>query len=165
MLFIIIAAAIFVMWEVYIFSDRWSEWPERIWWSIVAAFITGTGLMLLIFIFGYSLPKTNHYERVDIVSLQDGSSIEGGFFLGTGYIDGSMKYSFYEKSGEGFKLTQVDSKDTIVYQSKEKPYAMRESGCDGNWQWIAPCLYDSDIVTEIHVPAGSIKENFVLDTE
>lgn len=132
---------------------------------IAASFVIGCLWLFLSWSLGESLPHTTQYRNAEIVAIQDGSESRGAFFIGSGVIDGKQVYSFYEKSGDGFLLESVEARDVTVYQSSDKPYVVKESGCDGGWQWVTPCLFDKRAVTEIHVPAGTIKENFVLDAK
>src|SRR5690606_33477623 len=44
-----------------------------------------------------------------LIALKDTSSLQGSFFLGTGSINGEMKYTFYYEADNGFKLKQLDN--------------------------------------------------------
>lgn len=157
----IIVAAI-IVWFWWEESFGFFDWIVA---SLLCLFVLFFVWLGVLWVVGSSLPHTIQHENVEVVALQDGATTQGSFFIGTGFVDGKQVYSFYERSGEGVKLEQVDAKDVVVYQSASKPHIVRESGCEGGWQWIAPCVYDRNKVTEIHVPAGTIKENFVLDAK
>lgn len=155
----ILAIIIIIISIVTCIVDGWYEI------DLLAGGILATGLvwLCLSLIIGGTMPKTMTYENIDIVALKDNSSISGSFFLGTGTVDGEMKYAYYLKDGNGFKLESIDSDDVkIVYGNH--PHIKKESGCKSSWEWITPCIYNGDVV-EIIVPEGSIMNNFKLDAE
>ena len=107
-----------------------------------------------------------------LVSLKDGSSVSGSFFLGIGGVGEDAEYSFYEQDTDGkFHLEQVDADRASIVEYDGTP-KMTES-CDdyGDSPWLLtwPISYDSvdcydrDVV--FYVPEGSVKTDFVLDAE
>lgn len=62
--------------------------------------------------------------RKEIVALQDNMTIEGSFFLGSGYIEGELYYFYMEKKADGGYTAQkvyADSHCTI-YEDSSTPY-------------------------------------------
>jgi len=112
-------------------------------------------------------PITDTYK---IVNLQDNSATQGQFFLGSGYIDGTIKYAFYYKTDneEGYKLKVINSSNVIIkYSDTVKCLRHRQVKEDSFINWFAfDDLSDELYMTfEIYIPKNSIKQNFVLDAQ
>jgi len=165
MLVTIIFIIIFIISAIRICTEWYNDTFEKIAGVIGSIFICSLFWILSFLILAFTLPRTITYTNHSIININDNSSVSGAFFLGSGTVDGKMAYSFYQKDGNGAKLEQVNARDVIVYQDTEKPYIIRETGCTGDWQWIAECGYDSTVLKEIHVLKGSIKNNFDLDAK
>lgn len=104
---------------------------------------------------------------LQLESLQDNGSVEGSFYLGSGQIDGTMKYVFYYKDGEYYKLWQADYKYSSIKYSDEKPKAEVFIQKEVKGAFINN--FAIDFVEEptyiIYVPKGSIKQGFILDAQ
>lgn len=132
----------------------------------------GFMMTFLVFIFAaligggasYNLPHTYKHTNVDIIALQDGNSVNGKFFLGSGYLNGEPTYTFYTSENGGAKLSNQPAENVIVYQDTNKPYAVRETECVSDFKWLVDCPSSDDIV-ELHIPKGTIKSNYVLDAK
>src|SRR5574344_1763378 len=58
--------------------------------------------------------KTIKMKEVYVIEcLQDNSSTQGSFFLGTGQVNGIFKYAFYYKCEDGFQMNLVNYNDAI----------------------------------------------------
>lgn len=141
------------------------------WYSpILSALFFALGTILigipLAFLFNFLLsrPMDKHYmtERNNLAVLQDSVQTQGAFFLGSGVIGGTPKYTFYREDGTGKKLESVDASTVTVYEDTDKPYLIRQTDCKTSMTWLAYCFSD-ERVTEIHVPKNTIKQNYVLD--
>lgn len=153
---VVIALAIAIYWR-----EPLSFIPLAFVGSIVALIATGiTGLI-------FSEYYTS--EPRSLVNLQDGSNVEGSFFLGIGSVGEEMKYSFYAETDSGsYKLHSVDADRAEVVFTDGDPYYTAE--CyrpmfGKNWDFVqAAGCYDHKNVT-FYVPKGSIKTNFTLDAQ
>jgi len=101
--------------------------------------------------------------------LQDNNSVSGSFFLGSGYINGEMKYVFYYETDGGYKMKQIDYDKALIKYTNETPkvetyrevqtdafinkFSVYMSGCGCNNKNI------------IYVPKGTIKQNYNLDAQ
>ena len=107
-------------------------------------------------------------ESYKIVSLQDNNSSEGNFFLGSGYMDGKIKYAFYYQKDDGYKLKTVDSENTTIRYSdniKCERYKQAEVKSFINYFAIDDLSSESNSEYIIYVPKGTIKENYSLDAQ
>lgn len=123
------------------------------------------------FVFALALPMETKtvVDEYKIVSLQDNNSTSGNFFLGTGYIEGKMKYSFYyENSGE-YKMKQTDINNTsIIYSDSIICKRYRQVAVDGafiNYFALDELNSESEMKYIIYVPKGTIKTSFSLDAQ
>lgn len=114
----------------------------------------------------FALPiKTEEVvDEFEIVSLQDNSSTEGSFFLGCGSINGSMKYVFYYKSDESYKMFMVDYYMAEIVLTDKKSYnkQIRTVKTDALINKFAfGSLPENRYV--FYVPSGTIKQSYSLD--
>jgi len=147
------------------YNDIWKDWynyPVR----AVTGGIIGT---LCGFLIALMLPMDIAHRKlsIEIVNLQDNSSISGNFFLGCGQINGEMKYVFYTKSNGLYKMEQIDYDVVQIRYSNGKPKVNIT-----DWyitdSFINNFALDSYLGTNtyiIDVPEGSITNNFKLDAQ
>lgn len=90
-----------------------------------------------------------------IYSLEDTTSLHGRFVLGSGTVDMYPAFFFYREVGNGgYKLCDVDARNTIVYEDTDEPYIhVHRVECDTDGVYTA----------EIHVPPGTIVRRMTLD--
>lgn len=166
-IFIIVCTALMVYGNF-----KYSEGDE--WFGAsVAGVMLGAIIGLIV---ALCLPqKTKIFEySAEIECINDGGSIKGRFFLGSGNIDGTMMYNFYYKTTKGsYKLMQIDVDDASIYYIDEnsknvKPYfkffqSEKVKGAFINYFSLRPIRGINNY--EIYIPKGSIKTDFVLDAE
>lgn len=107
-------------------------------------------------------PKIDTYK---IVTLQDNNLISGQFFLGSGTIEGKMKYVFYyEEKDNEFRMMQIDYDDaSIKYSDIPKVEAHGETPTKAFINKFAVDMEDIKYI--IYVPEGTIKTNYNLDAQ
>jgi hypothetical protein len=117
----------------------------------------GVWLAILIVASGvaYYVPDQIEVKTVDLVSLNDGNSLSGSFFLGSGYISNYQVYSYYYKVGDGYARNMIYASRTVIYMDEDtKPY-LKSTAVNGNWPYY-----------ELHVPRGTIvKDVYNLDNK
>jgi len=101
------------------------------------------------------------YETSYIETLNDNSSTGGVLFLGSGHIDGSMKYTFYCKVEDGFKMKQIDYDRAKIVYSNDLPRVDKVIEESDNLFSIH--IYKSRYI--IYVPKGTIQQNYNLDAK
>lgn len=133
--------------------------------SLIRALLGG----LFGFLVAISLPCKMETVKttLQLESLQDNGSVEGSFFLGSGQIDGTMKYVFYYKYGEYYKLGQADYKYVSVKYSNENPKVEIFTRKEVDGAFINNFAVDlgKEPMYIIYVPKGSIKQGFTLDAQ
>ena len=125
--------------------------------------------MCVWFMVAFIIPaKTIKMKEVYVIEcLQDNSSTQGSFFLGTGQVDGVFKYAFYYKYEDGFQMKLVNYNDAIVKYSDEKPRVERYFNKPKENELINLFTLDHPDYSKyyIYVPKGSIKQNYTLDAQ
>lgn len=118
----------------------------------------------------------HHYWRVKrqvpLVSLADGSDIHGIFFLGTGTVDSSPSFTWYQRdSANSYVRKDVDASiSTIHYLSSGRPYYIVRTKTIGGGFWrtwgFNPNNHSSeDDHYDFYVPRGSIIQSYRLDNK
>tara|TARA_R110000782_G_C14630275_1_gene394341 strand:+ start:43 stop:546 length:504 start_codon:yes stop_codon:yes gene_type:complete len=103
----------------------------------------------------------------ELVSLQDGSSVSGNFFLGCGSINGSMKYTYYyEVEKDLFKMGRTDYDRVLIkYDSIPRLETFRYVQTDYWLNWFSIDLGQIKPQYIFHVPKGTIKNDYNLDAQ
>lgn len=119
--------------------------------------------------FGVSvmLPVTYQKEvsEFEIATLQDNSQVKGSFFLGSGTINGTMKYVFYYKSGDSYIMHMVSYSSAEIIITDKKPY-LKQISYEKTSAFINLFALDLEIPqTEFYfyVPEGTIANDYSLD--
>lgn len=114
-------------------------------------------------------------SRSNLGDLNDGTTTQGQFFLGTGTIDDKQVYSYYKETGPSqYKLSRIDadgddgSYDVLVQEDSTTPYVETIGRKDiphvNPWWGFGIPIYTLDHVI-FHVPKGSIKSDVKLDAQ
>ena len=147
------------------YNDYYSDFEDCFLISIPALFIgaiIGTAI-------AFALPAKTEIVKTtyNLEALQDNNSIKGSFFLGSGQIDGKMKYVFYYERDGFYKLEQADYEEVKVKYSDEKPKAERFNRKNVKDAFINNFAIDCNYYQEyiIYVPKGTIKQNYTLDAQ
>lgn len=132
--------------------------------TLIAAFFGALLLTLFASAFAEAgAEKTYHVvEDVDIYALQDNIATEGSFFLGSGHVDGELKYFYVEKTDIGYTVKHVDADQTYIKYTSDRCHIERYTYTYNNWlvNLIAVPLTDRYI---IYIPEGSIVNNYTVD--
>lgn len=162
---IIIIAVLFVAIRAYFLSkDSWNDWQDIALLSFINLLIS----FLISFIIALIIPTHTQIEKstFELESLQDGSRINGQFFLGSGYINEKMKYSFYISEENGYKLYSIDADNAHVkYTTKKPKLEMFEEVVNDDFINNFSIAMDLKTSYIIYVPQGSILQNYVLDAQ
>ena len=117
----------------------------------------------------FALPAKTEIVKTtyNLEALQDNNSVKGSFFLGSGHIDGKMKYVFYYEKDGFYELEQVDYNEVKIKYSDEKPKAERFNRKNVKDAFINNFAIDCNCEQKyiIYVPKGTIKPNYTLDAQ
>lgn len=119
--------------------------------------------------FGISvaLPVTYQKEvsEFELATLQDNSQTTGRFFLGSGFVNGTMKYVFYYKDGESYAMHMVSYSSAEIIITDQKPYIKQISYEKTNdfINYFALDLETPQTDFYFYVPTGTISNSYTLD--
>lgn len=161
---IITAIALFIaIYQEY--NSYYSDFEDYISVSIPAILIGG----IIGTAVAFALPAKTEIVKTtyNLEALQDNNSVKGSFFLGSGQIEGKMKYVFYYEKDGYYKLEQADYSEVKVKCSDEKPKAERFNRKNVKDAFINNFAIDCNCYQEyiIYVPKGTIKQNYTLDAQ
>ena len=110
----------------------------------------------------YPAPES---EKVEIYSLADGNLTEGRHsFLGSGYIDEELQYTFVVKDELGYTVEQVKAKNCYVKYTQEDPYALplyKKYGAFAKF-WLGDDTASTDGYI-FYLPEGTIIQEYDID--
>jgi hypothetical protein len=132
------------------------------------AFVIG----LIVGTIAYSGHHWAETHRVTLVSVADGSDTHGDFFLGSGSVDSSPAYIWYERSNaNSYVRKDVDASEaTIHYVAKGTApyYTVTENKPDhgfvNSWGFNMDDYVDGERY-DFYVPRGSIVQSYRLDNK
>lgn len=116
----------------------------------------------------YILPIKTEIQtyKIELVNLNDKNNTEGDFFLGSGQIEGVMKYTYYYKSEDGYKLGTINAEGVLIKYTDELPHIEIHKKKLTKDSFINKfvILNNNDEIS-IHIPEGSIKTYYNLDAQ
>lgn len=154
-----------------IFWGKDSDYETFIGKSIFSLFVLflvemGFGLIGLITATAFPVSQELKLEKtIYLENLSDGNSMSGSFFLGCGTIDNVWNYSFYYMEPNGnIKLQSIkdDGSTKInIFYTKSRPRVNQYRWVETKpWQFG---IASGNIKYEFYIPAGSVKQQFILD--
>lgn len=165
------------MYTVYLFAligvviFMWLEFLEGFDWDNIFLVIPSAmagGVVGVIIACILPAHYTTHKWKVNLVNLQDHSSVSGEFFLGCGQINGEMKYVLYTQEEDStYRMWQVNYYDAkIKYTNGPPTEDITRVFEEDNLYEKFVLLANLDNYTYIfEVPRGSIKTDFTLDAK
>jgi hypothetical protein len=147
------------------YNEGYADFEDYLIVSFPALFIGA----ILGAVIAFTLPAKTEIVKTtyNLEALQDNNSVKGSFFLGSGQIEGKMKYVFYYENEGYYKLEQVDYNEVKVKYSDEKPKAELFNRKNVKDAFINNFAIDCNCYQEyiIYVPKGTIKQNYTLDAQ
>lgn len=102
----------------------------------------------------------------EIVAFKDNNSTSGSFFLGSGYVDGDMKYCVMIKNENGsYEMKTYDTDECFIIETNDTP-KMEKRGYYFKSEWLNWFLFNMKLNEYVfYIPEGSICNNYVVDLE
>lgn len=111
-------------------------------------------------------PDYQYSYGVKLVSLDDGSELNGSFFLGIGTIESRPVYIYYYENGPGRYLQGYVSTDQAMIIEEERTDGELEIWEDQNTGFSAwSARGASEPYFYFRVPVGSVQQEFTLNGE
>ena len=149
----------------------YTEWGyidmDSVLFDVYIGVLLGAGIGALIAVIIPSKTETK-VEIVNLVTLQDNNSVRGSFFLGSGNIDGKMKYVYYYEAEGGYKMGQTNYEQALIKYTEDTPRMetikeIKTNDFSNNFTISLHCSCEDDVV--IYIPKGTIKTDYVLDAK
>lgn len=104
------------------------------------------------------------YSTTEIKSISHKSSSEGSFFIGSGTLKGKSYYVFYVQRDDGsYVLKRIRTCNAAIYQDSSNPHVTTIVGAKYSDFTFKPFTNCSMKIHDIHVPKGTIVEQFNLN--
>lgn len=161
---ILIVVAIFIVLLILTISDN-ENLSDMVGFSF-AMLIVG---LVIGFVISLLIPSKVIEEstKYPLELIHDNQSINGSFFVGSGYYQGSIEYVFYYENNGVYKLKQTDTSRTSIKYTNEKPYVefinvVKDKNAIIN-KFSTSCRGCRNMRYVLHVPKGTIKQIYSLD--
>jgi hypothetical protein len=109
---------------------------------------------------GTDEPRTDTSE---LRALSTGSSVEGAFFLGGGYIDGKRVLNYVVQHDGYSTLEQIDAALCRIYEDGDANPRFVVTTTDRYNRLLVPWAVKVRNQYDFHIPANSILESFTID--
>ena len=157
-------AGVLIMWSA------WKEFGDETFGGFIIGAIAGAlvgTIVLVILTLSYEDKKySTLIGTYELECIQDGSSVEGRFFVGSGYVGESMKHSFYYKQGGGYRFKQISASNSFIeYGDKPMVYVYDLRYPDNLSKWVVDKTKGKEVSYKIIVPKGTIKQDYSLDAK
>ena len=106
-------------------------------------------------------------QTQNILALNDNISIEGNYFLFSGYINEKMEYRYIIDTDKGKHVESCDVDNTYIKETTDDKHYIEHYKSEFKYQWMRTwfiCLDDSSYDV-IYVPKGSITTKYNIDLE
>lgn len=126
------------------------------------------GVTVVFMVISMALPGTPGETRQELRALGNSSSTSGSFFLGSGYVDERLTFSYITRDEKGGnRLESDEANDVVVYEDSEsEAYRLQPTKIvDGDWWWLAPGITGLTVdvgTVEFHIPEGSIDSSYTI---
>ncbi len=106
-------------------------------------------------------------QKYNLISLRDSIGIQGAFFIGSGYINNTLSYFYYQQMPDGgYQANSLDMSQAEVYQDEQKhPYIQSYNITFKNpllnYILIPNVVWSCQ--SALHIPKNSILQNYSLN--
>ena len=151
-----------------VFSRKSKQRPDVTETLIFSGILGVLGVFFALFI-GAVLPIPTHLieeegERVQLVSLRNGTETTGSAFLGFGSIGTTQYYFFFKAAGRGYQQGKIEANDNVtVIEAPRTDGELRtyvNAFNNSSSRWIA--MHELKKKYEFIIPEGSLQRNFTL---
>ena len=135
---------------------------------IIAGIIFGIAVCITWGAFREHQPDEGVFTKTNLLAISNSESVEGRFFLGSGYINGQQVFSYIEDHDEYAVVDQVNAGSTTrIYEdagTKQPWMTVQEYTQDAWFLW--PGWHWGDVwmdTYEFHIPKDSIVSDYEVD--
>lgn len=129
--------------------------------AAIGSLLVGGGLLALaLLIPGDKMTE----ETFDLRAISSSSTVQGRFYLGSGYVDGKRTLNYIAQEDGYSRLGQGIASASRVYEDTEEPTVTEYTFWYSNG-WVIPWEFVTGWSWDFHVPRGSILENYTITNE
>lgn len=123
---------------------------------------------IVIIVFGRDSSRADTYEKqyqtIPLITLDTRDNIEGSFFLGSGYISGSLYYHYYYMTKDGAKYERVRAEEAFIKEYDGTPKIVKY----GMFERDSTSIFYKEGLTDetksiLYIPKGTIKTDFKVN--
>ena len=154
----------FFLYDFYKESDGFDSYV--IFFPLISSLYFACAGFIVAIVLPVNFETTKWQEN--LVTLKDNNSVSGNFFLGTGTINGQMKYVYYQQNYDStYQMWQVDYFNAKIKYTDGQPKVnitdvRRQKSL---WNKFAIDMDGSSQTYIFEVPKGSIKNSYELDAQ
>jgi hypothetical protein len=145
--------------------DGWDDLGDSIFLTALTALggaLIGLILMLVLSIWFGPVFQFKGEADHQLVALKTSNSVEGRFFLGSGYVNGQRTLNYITDDDGAFRIESADAAQSVVYQDSDEPtVTVHEWNLEN--PWFAPWSFGHWHTYTFHVPEGSILSDYTID--
>lgn len=152
-------------WKNKVFDDdKTIKILDGILYSFISCMVSGLifflALAITTSVTNVKYTTTSSYK---IFALQDNQNTAGSFFLGSGTLDGVMKYTYMVETYDGYLMQSIEA-DTVTIKYSNDPkietFTREFTNSTVKFLFIAPIGGSKQIIS---IPEGSIKNGYNVD--
>jgi len=103
-------------------------------------------------------------ETHDLRAISTSSTIQGRFFLGSGYVDGKRTLNYIAQEDGYSRLGQATASAAYIWEDTDKPTVTEYTWWYSNG-WVTPGNLRTGYSWDFHIPAGSILEDYGITND
>ena len=103
-------------------------------------------------------------EDTNIYALQDNVSAQGRFFLGSGHVDGKLKYFYVEETELGYAVRNVGADNTYIRYTNGECH-METLSYEFTNDFVRLIAVPVGVRYVFYIPEGSIVQNYTIDLQ
>lgn len=151
-----------------------SGYDPAIEWFVGAFLGAFVGFLVAVLVgaFVYSDTEWRPAPRVALVSMADGAGIEGHFFLGSGSVESTQIFTWYQQEGtNSYVRKSADAEvSTVHYLNSGRPYYVHSAKIYTTDKFMMPWGIGfggsaDEEHYDFYIPRGSIVQSYRLDNQ
>lgn len=149
----------------YLFYDNMYGSSSKAFFGGVLGFVVGFCLYISLGGFIGSVLKTiDVTEKKELYALNDLSSIEGSYYVFSGYIDEKLVYRYVEKTEKGLHIEEINSSNVYIKEGDYIPtLVIHKKEFASEWMYLFAHDYFFTTEYEFLVPANTVITEYNID--
>ncbi|MUG03563.1 hypothetical protein ECC01_21495 [Bacillus tequilensis] len=159
-------AVVAVVWTYIYFA--FFDWAGGAGFALLPAFLAALGsgliggglLALSLLIPGEKITQ----QTFDLRAISTSSTVQGRFFLGSGYVDGKRTLDYIAQEDGWSRVDRGIASASRIFEDTERPTVTEYTHWYSNG-WVIPWEVEAGHRWDFHIPSGSILEDYTITNE